>query len=275
MLARDAFERGEIARAESLLVDRAAAGDLRPELLPLLRDLWLHGDTAVALRVATRAAASRGPAELRAAVRVGLAELLLDAGRDLEASALLGPVPRLSADTLLVARARDASLAAAVRGAPSFEEMLRATRGDAERAGRGGRVASAILLARTLASEDTASGAGRFLAAEVLRDSIGAPRAARGLFVALPVGSPLAAKGWLAAARLAGDSSPQYVATARARWPDSPYVRVFDGHDTGDTLAVAADSLLRKAWEKAIVVYADSVAARRAAATSPAPARRP
>ncbi|NUQ91633.1 MAG: hypothetical protein HOQ26_01845, partial [Gemmatimonadaceae bacterium] len=44
-LARDAFERGAISRAESLLVRRAADRDLRPELIPLLRDLWLHGDT--------------------------------------------------------------------------------------------------------------------------------------------------------------------------------------------------------------------------------------
>ncbi|HEX8850152.1 MAG TPA: hypothetical protein VF761_11520 [Gemmatimonadaceae bacterium] len=270
-LARDAFDRGLVARAESLLVRRATANDLRPQLPTLLRDLWLHGDTAAALRVTRAAVASRGNAELRAVARVTMAELLLGANRDMEARALLAPVPRLSADSILVARSRDAMLASAVRGAASFDEILRATREDASARGR---TSSAILLARTLAGRDSASGAGNFLAAEVVRDSLAAPRAARSMFLALPVGSPLAAKAWLAAARLAGDSAPEYVRTVRARWPDSPYLRAFDGHDP-DTLAVAADTLLRRTWDEAILVYADSLNARRAASASSIPARRP
>ena len=269
-LARDAFERGLVARAESLLVRRALDDDLRPELLPLLRDLWLHGDTAVALRVATAAAGSRGQAELRAAVRVLMADLLLTADRNVEARALLAPVPRLSADTALVARARDEMLGSVVRGAPAFDDILRRARDDATVQGR---TASAILLARTLAAQDPATGAGIFLAAEVVRDSLAAPRAARAMFVTLPVSSPLAAKGWLAAARLAGDSASEYVRIARTRWPDSPYLRALDGRETGDTLAIAADTLLRKAWDQAIVSYTDSLSSRRAAATSPAAPR--
>lgn len=269
-LARDAFERGLVPRAESLLVRRSLANDLRPELIPLLRDLWLHGDTASALRVAIAAADSRGQAELRAAVRLLMAELLLAADRSSEARALLAPVPRLSADTALVARARDAMLASVVRGAPAFDEIVRRSRDDAS---AHGRTANAILLARTLAAQDRETGAGTFLAAEVVRDSLAAPRAARAMFLTLPVSSPLAAKGWLAAARLAGDSAAEYVRIARGRWPDSPYLRALDGRDSGDTLAIAADTLLRKAWERAIVTYTDSSSARRAATTSPAAPR--
>ncbi|HEX2780235.1 MAG TPA: hypothetical protein VHM30_12105 [Gemmatimonadaceae bacterium] len=269
-LARDAFERGAIARAETLLAARVAAHDLRPELIVLLRDLWLHGDTAVAWRVGAAAASSRGQAELRAAVRVTLAELLLQSGRDADARKMLAPVPRLSADTALVARARDAMLGVALRDASTLDEIARDARGES---GARGRVASSVLLARMLASRDTATGAGRFLAGEVLRDSIGASRAARTLFTMLPVGSPLAAKGWLAAARLAGDSSARYVEVARSRWPDSPYLRALDGRAGGDTLAIAADTLLRKAWDEAIVVYRDSLEARRAASVPPAAPR--
>jgi hypothetical protein len=269
-LARDAFDRGNVARAESLLAQRVASDDLRPELLSLLRDMWIHGDTAVAVRVATGAAASRGSAELRAETRVTMAELLLDAGRDMEARTMLAPVPRLTADSALVARARDRMLATAVRGAASLDDIYRGARNE----GTGnGRVASAILLVRLLVGQDAESGAGKFLAAEVVRDSIAAPRAARTLFTTLPIGSPLAAKGWLAAARLAGDSAADYVAIARTRWPDSPYIRALDGRDAGDTLAVAADTLLRKAWEQAIVVYRDSLARRAAPTTAPVPPR--
>ena len=121
-----------------------------------------------------------------------------------------------------------------------------------------------------LAVEDSSTGAGRFLAAEILRDSLAARRAARVLFRSLPAGSALAAKGWLAAAAITPDSAPAFVGIARSRWPDSPYIAALDGKSSTDTLAVAADSLLRRAWDRAIVVYTDSVAARHAPA-SPQP----
>jgi hypothetical protein len=163
-------------------------------------------------------------------------------------------------------------LAAAVHGAPSFDEIVTRARDDEASPGR---TSSAILLARTLVAADTGSGAGIFLAAEIVRDSLAAPRAARGLFVRIPTASPLAAKGWLAAARLAGDSAAEYVRIARGRWPDSPYLRALDGRATGDTLAIAADTLLRAAWDRAIVVYGDSLANRRAAPATSAASRRP
>lgn len=265
-LARDAADRGEIPRAESLLVRRTADRDLRPPLIPLLNDLWLRGDTATAYRIATLVSRSRGQAELRAAAAVAIAEHLIDAGRGVEARALLAPVPKLSSDTLLVGRARDEMLGIALRDLPSFDEIERVAQ--REKAGNG-RVSDAVLLARVLSAADTATGAGRFLAAEVLRDSLAARRAARALFTRLPAGSPLAAKGWLAAAAITPDSAPAYVAIVRSRWPDSPYLAALDGKPSTDTLAVAADTLLRRAWDQAIVVYTDSAAARRGHASTP------
>ena len=266
-LARDAADRGEIARAESLLVRRIEDRDLRPALIPLLGDLWLRGDTATAYRLATRAARSRGQAELRAAAAVAIAERLIDAGRGLDARALLAPVPKLSSDSLVVGRAKDAMLALDLRDLPTLDEIERVARREGSVSGRS---AYAVLLARVLAAEDTATGAGRFLAAEVLRDSLVARRAARQLFVSLPTGSPLAPKGWLAAAAMTPDSAALWVATVRSRWPDSPYLAALDGKPSTDTLAVAADTLLRAAWERAIVIYTDSVAARRGRTAAPA-----
>jgi hypothetical protein len=155
-------------------------------------------------------------------------------------------------------------LGIALRDLPSLDEIERVARREASGSGR---KSEAVLLARVVAAEDSATGAGRFLAAEVLRDSLAARRAARALFTSLPAGSPLAPKGWLAAAAITPDSAPAFVATARSRWPDSPYIAVLDGKPSVDTLAVAADSLLRHAWDLAIVVYADSIAARHAAAS--------
>ena len=266
-LARDAADRGEIARAESLLTRRIADRDLRPPLIPLLADLWLRGDTATAYRLATLASQSRGPAELRAAAAVTVAERLIDAGRGLDARLLLTPVPKLSSDTALVARVRDEMLGIGLRDLSSLDEIDRTARREPS---VNGRTSDAVLLARVLSVEDSATGAGRFLAAEVLRDSLRARRAARALFTSLPAGSPLAPKGWLAAAAMTPDSAPAFVATAHSRWPDSPYIAAFDGKPSTDTLAVAADSLLRRAWERAIVVYNDSAVARHSPA-SPKP----
>lgn len=267
-LARDAADRGQVARAESLLISRIADRDLRAPLVQLLRDLWLRGDTATAYRVASLAVQSRGRADLRAEVALAIAERLIDAGRGLDARALLAPVPKLTSDTVVVGRARDAMLGIALRDVPSLDEMDRVARRDAS--GRG-HSTEAVLLARVLADEDSATGAGRFLAGEVLRDSLLARRAARALFTSLPTGSPLAAKGWLAAAAITPDSAPMFVATVRTRWPDSPYLAALDGKPTTDTLAVAADSLLRRAWDRAIVVFTDSVAARRGRSPIPQP----
>jgi hypothetical protein len=157
-------------------------------------------------------------------------------------------------------------LGIALRDLPTFDEIDRVARREAL---GDGRSAFAVLLARVLSTEDSATGAGRFLAAEVLRDSLFARRAARALFTSLPTGSPLAAKGWLAAAAMTPDSAPGWVAVVRTRWPNSPYLAALDGKPSTDTLAVAADTLLRAAWERAIVVYTDSVAARRARGAAP------
>jgi hypothetical protein len=141
---------------------------------------------------------------------------------------------------------------------------------------QGSRLADAVLLARILEREGAETGAGRFLAAEVARDSLRAIRLARMLFMALPPTSPLAPKGWLAAGALSADSVGFFVTEARRRWPASTYVLAVDGKDSPDSLSIAApEAALRAAWDHAIVVYADSLNAHRAAAiTGPATAPR-
>ena len=56
--------------------------------------------------------------------------------------------------------------------------------------------------------------------------------------------------------------APAFVAIVRSRWPDSPYLAALDGRPNTDTLAIAADTLLRRAWDHAIVIYADSATSR-------------
>jgi len=118
---------------------------------------------------------------------------------------------------------------------------------------------------RVLDREEPETGAGRFLAAEVARDSLRAIRLAQALFVGLPPASSLAPKAWLAAGALSRDSAAAYAAEARRRWPKSPYVLAIDGKDSSDSLSIAEpEAALRSAWAHAIVLYGDSLGAHRA-----------
>ena len=264
LLARDALGVGRTQRAESLLARRVAAGDVRDEMPEMLRQLWVAGDSAAALRLAVAVAGSRAPSPQRARVRIAIAELLVSSARDAEARDILAAVPRLSADSLVVGRARELlaqlSLAQAT-SAIEVADILSRTRPALD----GGRLGDALLLVRVLEREAPETGAGRFLAAEVARDSLRAIRLARSLFRGLPTTSPLAPKGWLAAGALSGDSAAAYAADARRRWPNSPYVLAIDGKDSSDSLSIAEpETALRSAWAHAIVLYGDSLGAHRA-----------
>jgi hypothetical protein len=237
----------------------------------VLRRLWLGGDTASALRLAVAVAGSRAPSAQKARVRITLGELLASTGRDDEARDVLAVVPRLSADSAIVGRARVLLAQLSLGQATSVDEvadLLKRARPALDR----GRLADAVLLVRLLEREDPETGAGKFLAAEIARDSLRAVRLARILFVGLPPLSPLAPKAWLAAAALAGDSASAFAIEARRRWPASPYVLAIDGRDSADTLSIAVpEAALRTAWGHAIVVYGDSLLAHRATAVRETP----
>lgn len=264
LLARDALGVGRAQRAESLLARRIAVGDVRDELPDMLRRLWVAGDSAVALRLALAVAGSRASSTPKARVRITIGELLVSSARDSEARDVLAAVPRLSADSVVVGRARELlaqlSLAQAASATEVAEILSRA-----RPALDGGRLGDALLLVRVLLREEPETGAGRFLAAEVARDSLRATRLAHSLFVGLPATSALAPKAWLAGGALSRDSAPAYAAEARRRWPASPYVLAIDGKDSSDTLSIAEpEAALRRAWAHAIVLYGDSLGAHRA-----------
>lgn len=275
LLARDALGVGRAARVESLLTRRIAAGDVREELPDMLRRLWSGGDSAVALRLAVDVAGSRAPSLQKARVRLAVGELLSGAGRDVEAYDVLTAVPKLASDSALVGRARDLLAQLSLARATTLQEVsdqLKRSRSPTD----GSRLAAAVILARLLEREDPETGAGRFLAGEVARDSLRAMRLARVFFVSVPGESPLAPKGWLAAGALAGDSAGYYASEARRRWPASPYVLAIDGKDSADSMSIVVpEAALRAAWAHGIVLYADSaIAIRGATIGMPTPAPR-
>jgi hypothetical protein len=264
LLARDAADRGLATRAESLLARPVREGDLRPDLVGIVRTLWIR-DSSVAWRIARTALDSRGPADVKSLLRMTAGELLAAAGRDVDARAVLGPVARSSLqDSSAATRARDLVRRGALRGVATIEDAETRLRGSPSQGVD--PVDLAVLLTRLLVDADTGDGAGRFLAAEIARDSLGSLALARSLFTSVPSASPLAPKAWIAAAAIAGDSAPAYVSTARERWSGSPYVRALDGREGADGTAFLGDTVLRVTWERVMTTFADSVAARRTAA---------
>ena len=275
LLARDALGVGRAQRAESLLARRIAVGDVRDEMPDILRRLWAAGDSAVALRLAVAVAGSRAPSTQKARVRIAIGELLVSSARDAEARDVLAAVPRLSADSAIVGRARELLAQLSIAQATSAAEVADLLR-RARPALDGGRLGDALLLVRVLEREQPETGAGRFLAAEVARDSLRALRLARSLFVGLPPASPLAPKAWLAAGALSGDSATVYATEARRRWPASPYVLAIDGRDSSDSLSIVQpEAALRSAWAHAIVVYGDSLGVHRAETVRASPSGPP
>ena len=130
---------------------------------------------------------------------------------------------------------------------PVIEELK-----DLSRAEGGNSEAKTLLdlVSRTAASPPGTGGAGgaRFRAAEVARDSLGAPALAGQLFLevaAADTGSLYAPKALVAALPLLPHRHDSIAAVLNARYPTSPYTQAFHG-EVSVAYAVAEDSLARE-----------------------------
>jgi hypothetical protein len=116
------------------------------------------------------------------------------------------------------------------------------------------RADTTLRLVTHLATVSDTTGASLFLAAEVVRDAIGARRLASALFRDVarkyPVSS-LAPKAVLAVAELWPDSTAALRSKVRAEYATSPYVQVLDGKPVTSQLLDRDNQLLRQAWSRA------------------------
>lgn len=199
----------------STMTQRLAASEAVPPAIRFqLRvdeaERWIARDTARAREQYQLALASATDVRGTAPARAGLTSLAL-------AEADTADLTRLADSLDAVVALGGATAVVAARRAESFQR-LRAVRD-------------------SLASLDSLPQGDmwHFLLAELVRDSIGAPRAAASYFQAMTAAhpaSPYAAKALLAAALLRPELRDSLVAIAFSRYPASPYVLLLQGHDT-------------------------------------------
>ena len=277
---------GALARAESLLADRARAGDYRDAVSAAVRDLWAAGRVAGADSAVARFGVSRAPANARARLHLELGELALSEGRSALARPHLGAARRLTSDTLVERRSEALLSTLALREAATIDGAARvlARSGAGQGTEAHQRLSDVVMLVRLLSTRPDPTGASLFLAAEVARDSLGAPELARALFARLPEtypDSPVAPKALLAATVVAPESAAVYRRRVLEQYRVSPYARLVAGDGAGTTSTSASaddDVLLRSTWAAAVAAWSDSLRRLRpqpggqaAATTTPRP----
>lgn len=266
---------GEYARAESLLVLRAAQGDYRDELHPMLRELWSAGRREPVQRVVARYQRAGGAARDKAALHLLTADFLMAAGIDSLARQHLGAVPRVSTDTLMrmQAASRLTALNVAELGAlPLVEAAVARGSETARGVPLQVRLEDNLLFIKLLVARRDVTGASLFLAAEVARDSLRSRALAHSLFKRIETDLPtslLAPKALLAASELQPDSAETYRTRIRRNYARSPFRLLLDGGDPGAAPAYRqADGVLRDTWDVASKSLRDSILVRRPPTTS-------
>lgn len=268
----------EYARAESLLTVQAANGDYRDEAARVLRELWAAGRIESAEAILRRYDASRVREDRRAVMHYALGELNVRAGRDTVARR------HLLLATSLAGRDSITSREATIRLALLSLSTLTSTREVDSVFSRqdsvvrntvyARRVQEQLLLVSLLEKKADPTGASLFLAAEVARDSLRAPKLAQTLFLRVArdmTGSPLVPQAYYAAALLAPDSAPQWHARIRSDFPNSSVTAFMRGDDPGTKPDfVSTPELLKFSWTEGARLWADSVRKLRSARTGAA-----
>jgi hypothetical protein len=199
------------------------------------------------------------------ASRVDRARLSIAAGAWSERAGDMGRARRyydnaleMAADTTVVVDATTRIALLDVRNAATVEEaraLLDASHGRGTVTAVLAPVDTALRLATRLAESTDTSGASQFLAAEVVRDRVGAHPLARTLFLGVArehPNSPLAPKALLAAAELSADSARAWRSIVRASYAASPYAHLLDGKPVSRESLEADERLLQQAWSRAM-----------------------
>ncbi|MEP6781166.1 MAG: hypothetical protein ABJC26_14820, partial [Gemmatimonadaceae bacterium] len=265
---------GDYARAESLLIRRAQLGDWRPDVTSALRELYGAGRVDGVEGIVHQYDVAR----LRDSWRVGMhyliGDLELQSGRDSLARRHLFTARQLAGSDTVVGRESAARLA--FMGMSRFESLaeidtvIARLDSSTKRSAYFRRLSDQLLLYRMLQSDTTSTGTDWFLAAEVARDSLHAPKIAYGQFVKLAREKPtalLAPKALHAAASIMPDSSSILIARLINLYPTSSVATWLRGGDPTTSADFAAiDTLLRKGWLSSARSYADTLRKLREAA---------
>ena len=274
-LANASLDRGQYARAESLIVVRARRGDYRDEVAAALRSLWSARRFDAVQRIVAAYSAARTSSSEKIALHLLAAELLEGEAHDSAARVHLLRAQSLAVDTLrsreVAARLCRLQIAVVASTSEADAVLSRCV----SRAGGSAvllRLQDNLLLVKLLERRTDFTGTALFLAGEVARDSLRAPRFARAIFARLAAtygNAQLSPKALLAAAALSADSAAHYHEIVRSRYPRSPYTMLLDGGDPSEFASYrAAEDGLRKGWTDGLALLADSLAKLRPASSA-------
>ena len=124
------------------------------------------------------------------------------------------------------------------------------------------------MLMRLCLSRVTGNGAEVFVAAEVVRDSLGAKRLAHAMMKSVERDFPeyeIAARALLAAGQLVPESAAVYRERIIERWPHSYAAARLTGTNLDSNTVNAEDAQMNVAWRFATAQFADSLRERRRA----------
>ncbi len=257
----------EYARVESLLVQRARLGDYREDVTRALREILADGRLDAAERIVAQYDAARVRDDGRARMHFALGDMYARGGRDSLARGHLYAARTLSQRDTVTGHEAHARLALLdlprVASVRELDTLMARQDSVVWRTAYARQVADRLLLFRVLEGHRDAESAAVYLAAEIARDSLRAPRLARALFLRVAresPASPLVPHAWYAAALLEPDSAAAWerrVLEEHSRSAVAARLRGDDPTDRPDF--VSAPELLRLQWTDAVRIWSDSL----------------
>lgn len=257
----------EYTRVESLLVQRARLGDYREDVTRALRELITDGRNDAAERIVAQYDAARVRDDSRARMHYMLGDMHARTGLDSIARRHLYAARTLSQRDTVTAHEANARLALLdlkrVTTVRELDTLVARQDSVVWRTRYAREVADRVLLFRLLAGRGDPESASLYLAAEIARDSLRAPRLARTLFLRIaresPL-SPLVPNAWYAAALLEPDSAAAWQRRVLADFGNSAVAARLRGEDPADRPDfVSTPELLTFNWTDALRTWSDSV----------------
>ena len=257
----------EYARVESLLVNRARIGDYREDVSRALRELFTDGRANAAERIVAQYDVSRVPDNSRARMHFTLGDLHLRTDADSMARRHFDVARTLAQRDTVTARDAQVRLALLdvryVASVRELDSLVARQDNTVWRTPYARDVAERILLFRLLMGRNDPDNASLYLAAEIARDSLRAPRLARTLFLQIARESPTATlvpQAWYAAALLDPDSAVVWRRRVLTDFGSSVVAARLRGEDPPAMLDVAGTpELLTFHWSRALRMWSDSV----------------
>jgi hypothetical protein len=267
-----AFDKGDFALAESLLIARADVGDWRSEVPRRVRDLWSAGRRDGVVQVVDNYGRSGAPVTNRVTLHFQLSDLAAVAGDTALARRQAEEAGRVGVTSFVEAEVRARLLALRIRELDAIGDIYAVVTRDSVRAREAPlfrRIQDNLLLMRLALARPTDNGSHVFVAAEIVRDSLGAKRLAYLMFRSIERDFPewqIAGRALLAAAAIVPESAQAFHARIAERWPDSYAAVWLRRGPVGDSSTVRPeDTELLNAWRFAALQFADTLKARRIA----------